>query len=190
MAAVVYRIVHAGTGRCYVGHTTNYQARMSSHLGLLAQGTHHSPYLQRAWSKHGASSFRFEVLEECSDEEKLGREQHWMDRLDSCFNLARVAGSRKGVPHRPETVRKIVEGRSWYRPSDETKEKIGQAVRGHNRSMSRESAVRISKALRGRAKSEETKRRMSQAKMGHLVSAETREKLRAATLAHYASRPS
>lgn len=130
MQAVVYRIIHIESGRCYVGHSTQWDARKRQHITLLAKGKHHSPYLQHAWTKYGPSAFLFEVLEMCGDDAKLIREQHWIDNTNSCFNYAKVAGSRKGVPQSPEANEKVRRAHLGSKRSPEQRLAMSLAQRG------------------------------------------------------------
>jgi len=46
-----------------VGSAVRTNARWRQHRSQLQRGTHHSRYLQAAWSKYGAEGFEFVVLE-------------------------------------------------------------------------------------------------------------------------------
>jgi hypothetical protein len=95
--AHIYRIVRLGTDQCYVGHTSlPPQKRWWGHQSLLKRGKHHAPYLQNVWNKEGHDAFAFEIVEECLEEDKVVREQYYMDTLNSCFNCAPSAGSKLG----------------------------------------------------------------------------------------------
>jgi group I intron endonuclease len=129
--AWVYRIVRKKTGICYVGHTSESPGkRWAGHLALLTAGKHHSRYLQNAWNKYGADVFKFEVIEECSEADKLKREQHWMDGLNSRFNTAKVAGSRKGVKFTRIQRELLSKLRMGHFTSEVTKRKISLAHMG------------------------------------------------------------
>lgn len=203
MKATVYRILHIATGRCYVGHTTKrVAARFAEHRYLLRAGKHHSKFLQNAWVKYGEYAFVFETLEECDEEHKLVREQHFMDQLESCFNTAPVAGSRKGCPqppHEVERLRKQMKGNQYTKgrvvPEDE-KERRAAAGRGKKRSP--ETRARMSAGMkgvphikaRGRVVSEETRAKIREATdatrptmAGKRHSPETIEKIRQANIA-------
>jgi group I intron endonuclease len=94
--AIIYKISRIDTDQCYVGHTVEQPRRWWEHRNLLRGRKHHSPYLQSAWNKYGEDAFLFEVVEECLDEDKVVREQYWIDNLNSCFNSAPAAGSILG----------------------------------------------------------------------------------------------
>lgn len=102
----VYVIEQRGTGRYYIGSTYRIYRRWGEHRKLLDRGKHHSPFLQHAWEKYGADAFEFYVLEECSQDELLIKEQEYIDAFKPEFNVNPTAGSRLGSKSRPETVAK------------------------------------------------------------------------------------
>ncbi len=102
----VYVIEQRGTGRYYIGSTYRIYRRWGEHRKLLDKGKHHSPFLQHAWDKYGSDAFEFYVLEECSQDELLAREQEYIDAFRPEFNVLPTAGSRLGSKDRPDTVDK------------------------------------------------------------------------------------
>src|SRR3974390_1823188 len=124
--AWIYRIVRMADGACYIGHTSKTpEGRWRQHHMLLCSGDHHARYLQRAWRKYGPGAFRFEVIEECGEAQKLEREQHWIDQLNSRFNVAKVAGSSLGVKWTKAQRDRLSRLRIGHETSDETRAKIG-----------------------------------------------------------------
>jgi group I intron endonuclease len=118
MKSGVYQIRNLINGKRYIGSAIDLDQRWRSHLSLLKRHKHHSIKLQRAWTKHGIKRFVFEVLEECSAEYCVGREQHYLDTLlfasagDSRFdklgyNICRVAESTMGRKASKETRLKL-----------------------------------------------------------------------------------
>lgn len=59
------------------------RARLNKHRRLLNCGIHPNEYMQRAYILHGADQFEFSILEECSAEQRLVREQWWIDHFSS-----------------------------------------------------------------------------------------------------------
>lgn len=105
MASGIYRI-DLGSGWFYIGSTANLKTRKAAHLWELRKQCHRSPKVQSIWNKYG--EFEFNVLELCSVDELLQKEQRL---LDSHFtnpknaNLMPVAGSpMKGRKHTPEAI--------------------------------------------------------------------------------------
>jgi len=113
----VYMLWQVSTGKAYVGSSVSFRRRWNKHLSQLKRGNHHSPHLQRAWTKYGEADFRFDVLEYVQDvRDLLSVEQEWLDALGA-FNTSRRASSRLGV-----------------RVSDETRAKISKAHKGRKKS--------------------------------------------------------
>lgn len=49
----VYGILNTATGKWYIGSSIELSKRMGRHLWELRSGRHHSPKLQRSFTKHG-----------------------------------------------------------------------------------------------------------------------------------------
>ena len=58
----IYRIRNLKNGKVYVGSALNLFARWSRHRADLRANRHNNRYLQRAWNRHGAQAFAFEVV--------------------------------------------------------------------------------------------------------------------------------
>lgn len=108
-ACGIYKIQNNLTNKCYVGSSVQIEARLKQHKAALENGNHHSIYLQRSWDKHGSSSFVFEILELCIKEKLIEREQHYIDKLNSCYNAEKIAGR---PPHDSERSRKVMK-QAW-----------------------------------------------------------------------------
>ena len=99
----IYQIRCLANGKHYIGSTKSFKKRWETHLRALLGGLHHSRYLQRAWDKHGADGFAFEILELVPDWRNLVRiEQDYPDRIRPWdmkigYNTCRTAGSTAGV---------------------------------------------------------------------------------------------
>jgi group I intron endonuclease len=66
---------------------------MEVHRSDLNKNKHHSVKLQNHHNKYGLSDLVFSVVERCSKEVLIEREQHYIDELDPYFNICKVAGS-------------------------------------------------------------------------------------------------
>lgn len=112
----IFAIVHAASGRAYVGMTKDLLHREKSMWGALCKGSYTSKDLQSTFLQEGEATFRWEVLEECPEERLVERKQYWMDTLHAAiegFNRAPEAGTLCGL-------KRTVEERAA----------IGQRVRG------------------------------------------------------------
>jgi hypothetical protein len=98
----VYRITCLITNKDYIGSSSrDIYRRLKDHRGFLRRGVHHSVLLQRAWNKYGASAFLFQIIEKCSAELCIEREQYWMDIFQCTnprlgYNISPFAGSNRG----------------------------------------------------------------------------------------------
>lgn len=200
--AGIYKIQRSGTNKVYVGSAVNLHRRFRAHKALLAKGQHHSPKLQRAWSKHGAEVFEFSVLELVPDHAKLiEREQAWIDLLDAVthYNILPTAGSplgrvlsgetrakisaihkgKKRGPWTPEQREAIMSGVKPWRHTEESLVKMRKAQAGRKVS----DAAKANMAAAGRqraAPTEATRSKLAEAGKGRIFSDETKAKISAA----------
>lgn len=77
----IYKILNQKNQKCYVGSSINIENRWTKHKALLRNNKHENEHLQNSWNKHGESIFEFSIIEECSEEILLTREQFYLDTL-------------------------------------------------------------------------------------------------------------
>lgn len=75
----VYKITNQINERVYVGGSIHVRDRDSWHRSHLKSGTAHNAAMQEDYKIYGASSFKFEIIEECSTDELEEREQANLD---------------------------------------------------------------------------------------------------------------
>lgn len=95
----IYKITCTANGRIYIGSAVKFSARWAIHEHQAQKGRHHSKHLQRAWSKHGETAFRFDVMLICTKKDLLMYEQRAIDVLKPEFNASPTAGSTLGLKH-------------------------------------------------------------------------------------------
>lgn len=109
----VYAIICMITLKVYIGSAMNFRKRWKTHQWQLKKGKHHSPKLQRAWDKYGTENFQFEIIEECSIENLLTKEQIWIDFYDAFkngYNCRPKAENNLGLKMIRRTKRKDISG--------------------------------------------------------------------------------
>ena len=77
----IYNIQDIETGNTYIGSADSYNGikkRWSNHLAKLRKGIHEYSQLQEAWDIDN-NRIKWEILEECEDEELEEREQYWIN---------------------------------------------------------------------------------------------------------------
>ena len=112
MKNVVYKIENLKSSHFYIGSAEDFKARRRGHLHQLRKGKHHSPYLQRAFNKYGEDWLQFTVIEHSiADSKLLEGEQYYIDTLKPQYNIAKVAGSRKGCKMSAESLKRMADDR-------------------------------------------------------------------------------
>ena len=102
----VYRWVNKVNGNTYIGSSINLHVRMYTYFSLRSLAKSNRP-IDRALLKHGFSNFRLEILEYCSYEDVLKREQYYLDLYKPHYNIATIAGSTLGYKHSQESLEKM-----------------------------------------------------------------------------------
>jgi len=107
----IYLIHNTISKKSYIGSALNIYKRIFgtssiSHLKALSKNTHTNKHLQRAFNKYGIESFTFKILEICTRDALLEREQYYLDTYlgaqDSkqfkkkAYNICPTAGSPLG----------------------------------------------------------------------------------------------
>jgi len=102
--------------RFYVGSSWDILWRWTKHLSDLRKNTHHSIKLQNHFNKYGEDDLIFEIIEGgeyLCKQHLFAREQGWyelfkMSNLElPYFNIAKIAGSNRGISRRKNTKMKM-----------------------------------------------------------------------------------
>jgi group I intron endonuclease len=109
----------------------------------------------KALLKYGYSNFSISILEHCDYNNRLVREQYYIDTLQPEYNILKKAGSSVGYLHSEEAKKKISAANKGRIP---TPEAIANFIAL--------TSVRLSAPMTGKKHSEDTKKRMSIAKQG------------------------
>jgi len=65
--------------------------------------------IHKALLKYGYSNFTLEILEYCSKDKIIDREQYFLDKFKPEYNILQKAGSSLGFKHKLETIKKLRE---------------------------------------------------------------------------------
>jgi group I intron endonuclease len=148
----IYAILNKKNGKRYIGSSvSSVRIRFHCHIISLENGSHYNKHLQKAWNKYKPKAFRLILLEACSSNDCIKREQHWIDHYDASnrkygYNLSPTAGSRYGMRH-----------------SDESRLKISLTLAGRKKNISPEGRIRMvesGKRNRGKKWTEEQKAKL------------------------------
>lgn len=133
--AGVYRWVNKINGSTYIGSSVNLNLRFRSYYNFsfisstLAKG---KSLIYSAILKYGYSNFQLEILEYCTKENTISREQYYIDLLKPEYNLNSTAGSRLGSIHTEESRLKMSNSAQGRKHTEETKNLISLATKGIN----------------------------------------------------------
>lgn len=138
---------------------------------------------------YGHSNFSLEILEYCSPNDAVSREQYYIDLLKPKYNILLTAGSFLGFKHSELSIKKMSEVKKGKKHSEETLARMSAAKLGINnhmygKTLSEETKKKLSEAKKcenhpsfGKTYSEETKAKMSEAHKGKKISDETKYKI-------------
>lgn len=156
----IYRWVNKENGNTYIGSSVNLGRRLRvyydfSFLSVRVQKSQSRIY--SAILKYGYSNFQLEILEYCTKEKAVSREQYYIDLFKPEYNLNSTAGSRLGSYHSEETKRKMSKSAQGRRLTEQTKNLLSLASKG------------VNNPNFGRKHSAETKALISLARLGKSI---------------------
>jgi len=132
----IYRWTNLINGKAYIGSAVDFPARFSKYLNINALKKN-KMLISLAILKYGLENFSLEILEYCSKENLLEREQYYLDTYSPEYNILKIAGSSQGYIHNENSLMKI----SSRQISEETLNKM------RSRIQSPETKIKISKAI-------------------------------------------
>ena len=131
----IYEIVNKVNDHRYIGSTAWFKKRKRVHISLLKRNKHHSLYMQNAWNKYGAKNFIFKIVEECSIEKLIEREQFYIDTQHPEYNILQIAGSSLGYKHTKKAKNKISAGNTGRKRTEEVKKRMSESQRGNTHAL-------------------------------------------------------
>lgn len=145
----IYRWVHIESGKSYIGSSIKLNIRFKQYFNF-----NHISYPKRnmiiykALLKYGYGGFRLEILEYCSPELLLEREQFYFDMFSPDYNILKVAGSPLGYRH-SEAAKKLISIASKNRKvSESARDLKREALVGKTFDKERIENMRLSNTLR------------------------------------------
>lgn len=162
----IYKLVSKKTGEFYIGSSQKLRKRNQDHFSLIRNNKHPNRYLQSVWNKR--NDIIFEIIERCSIESLVEREQYYIDSLCPKYNLRPLAESNRGWKM-PESAKRKLSRTNKGRPiSEETKRKISKANKGKlkGRKLPKSHVEAIRKVRTGWKLSSETKDKIREKALG------------------------
>lgn len=153
----IYRWVNKVNGKTYIGSSVNLARRFRVYYDLSFLSVRlrkAKSYIYSAILKDGYSNFQLEILEYCTKENAISREQYYIDLLNPEYNLNSTAGSRLGAKLSEESRLKMSQAAQGRKHTEETKNLISLATKD------------INNPNFGKTHSKETKALISLARLG------------------------
>lgn len=100
--AGVYLWVNNVSGNKYVGSSISLSVRMYTYYSLRSLAKSNRPLL-----KYGFSKFSLYILEYCTSENVIDREQYYLDTIKPEYNIVEKAGSTLGYTHNEASLAKM-----------------------------------------------------------------------------------
>ena len=133
----IYEIKNLVNNKIYIGSSSNINKRKTAHFSYLRRNNHPNKHLQNAYNKYGANNFEFNILEICTIDNIIQKEQYYIDNYLPHYNKRIIAESNFGWKPSEEYIKEFSikmkgEGNYFYglKHSDETKEKMRLAKLG------------------------------------------------------------
>ena len=156
----VYKI-KIGT-KIYIGSSNDIDGRIKRHISNLEKNKHYNNKMQNEYNTH--RELDFEIIEIVDDISKLRDVEQYYINLYESYNDENLNISM--CSH--QTIMR--------KQSEETKEKISNAMKGRKRS--KESVEKTAAWFRGKPKSQETKEKIRQTLKGIELTDDHKEKIR------------
>ena len=101
----IYKITNPINGEIYIGSAANsFKKRFWNHRRLLISNKNPCKYLQRIYNKNPDVDFKFEILEICSKEKCIKKEQYYIDNLINYRDHTNCIVKRKILRNKSQNV--------------------------------------------------------------------------------------
>lgn len=160
----IYRWVNKENCNTYIGSSVNLGRRLRVYYDFSFLSVRVQKSKSRIYSailKYGYSNFQLEILEYCTKEKAVSREQYYIDLFKPEYNLNSTAGSRLGSNHSEETKLKMSKSAQGRKLTEQTKNLLSLASKG------------VNNPNFGRKHSAETKALISLARLGKSILSES-----------------
>ena len=111
MNSGIYKITCLYNNKIYIGSSKNIPKRWKRHISNLKNNTHVNIHLQRSFNKYGINFFSLDIIENCSIELLLEKEQYYLDNIKPYkhgFNISKGSNGGDNLTNHPNRV-KIIE---------------------------------------------------------------------------------
>lgn len=131
----IYKISNILDNRKYIGSAENINGRWQRHLSCIKRDKHHSAKLQNWCNKYSINYLIFEIIEVCTKDVLLIREQWYLDNVVDWkrdWNICRIAGNTSGRLCSKETKARISKAHKGKKCPQSTIDACSKAVAQYN----------------------------------------------------------
>lgn len=153
-------------GKIYVGSAKDLRKRLTQYYNINYLLKRNTMYINKAILKEGYGVFSVHILEYCSTEDLITREQYYIDILKPEYNILKFANSSTGYKHREDTLENIrgVHNHFYGKThTEDSRAKMTESKLGDK--LSEKTREKIRDSMKGRKFSEEHKANLSAAKI-------------------------
>ena len=119
-------------GKFYIGSGDPLYLRLSDYYQDWYYIARANVYIVRALSKHGMANFSLVILEYTTSDNLIKCEQKWIDKLNSEYNLNKLAGNSSDYVHTPESIEKMRTLALGRKHNEEVKKLMSESRKGVN----------------------------------------------------------
>jgi hypothetical protein len=94
----IYCIKNIKNNKCYIGSSINIYYRLRRHKSDLIRKVHANSILQNSYNKNGAEAFTVSILEECTSDIVLQREQYYINTICPEYNITKEVINNRPSP--------------------------------------------------------------------------------------------
>jgi len=141
--------VHIASGKSYIGSSVKLNVRFKQYFNYNhISYPKRNLYIYKALLKYGYADFKLEILEYCTRDNVIEREQFYFDTCIPEYNILKVAGSPIGYRH-SEAAKKLISIAAKNREvSESTRDLKRKALLGKSFDRERIEKMRLSNTLR------------------------------------------
>ena len=141
----IYKITCVENNKVYIGSSSKIYGRWSAHKSRLKHEKNCNPNLLNSYKKYGLYSLKFEIIEECDQDNLINREEYWFEKyINDGFEMFNwgdfIDNPTRGVELSDEHKKKVSEGlKEYYKHNDvhnkgkkikeETRNKISNTIK-------------------------------------------------------------
>ena len=126
----IYRWTNLDTNKSYIGSSKNLGKRLRNYLSItfISHSSRKAMIINKALLKNGYSKFKLEILEYCTIQDLIKREQYYMDKFLPEYNVLKIAYSSLHYKHSKESLEKIYKNLAKLNLSKSLKVKVTNIV--------------------------------------------------------------